>query len=122
MRAKKIIHHPAGELDTSRRTFLRRAGLASAMAAALAGGAELVGVTTASAASRQRTDACPCPAGCVMMSCKCAGVSHAGSNGCCDPGYCCYHCTFPSHCGGGTFRMCFTRSASNNCASGFNHC
>lgn len=55
MRVKKIIHHPAGEPDTSRRNFLRRAGLAGAAAAAFPDSADLVGVTTASASADRRS-------------------------------------------------------------------
>jgi hypothetical protein len=115
MHGKKIIHHPAGEPDASRRGFLRKAGLASAVAAAFAGGADVLGVTRASA------DTCPCFWACTTSSCACAGVSHAGSNGCCDPGYCCYHCVLtPSRCGGGSLHACITRS-SHHCA-GFDSC
>jgi anaerobic selenocysteine-containing dehydrogenase len=80
---------------SSRRDFLRRAGMAGALAAGLAGGAELLGMSSASAATQRRvrkvsqgrSDA-PCTETyrCVQSPGKCGGP--------CQPsGHCCYTCT-----------------------------
>jgi hypothetical protein len=73
----------AEKAGVDRRQFLRRAGLTTALAAAVAGGADLVGITAASAkvkSSRQR----------------------APSDGHVSPDTCCYTCLYePRQCNGG---------------------
>lgn len=104
--------------DTSRRNFLRKAGLMGAVAAALAGGAEAVGLTPASAASKSN---CVCYGDCSYQGCNCYGDAHAGSNGCCDSGYCCYICEATHPCGPGGYSICISRNASR-CASHYTYC
>jgi hypothetical protein len=121
MRGGETITDPAGQGDTSRRSFLRRAGLMSAAAAAFVGGADVLGLTPASAATRSGArNNCVCPASCTYVACGCRGAFHAASNGCCDSGWCCYHCNQPTRCGGG-YHACLSRSWTH-CAPSFAYC
>lgn len=105
--------------NPSRRNFLRKAGLMGAVAAALTGGAEVVGLTPASAAGRTN---CTCYGACTRASCHCYGDAHAGSDGCCKSGYCCYECTTTHGCGGiGSYTICISRSASH-CDTHYTYC
>lgn len=100
----------------SRRDFLHHAGIAGAATAAIIGGADLVGLTSASAATKAAKpkyrrfgpDVCTCEWECVY---------HRGEPGChgtCPSGSCCYLCTAsPASCG--SFSGCY--SGYKDCAS-----
>jgi hypothetical protein len=99
--------------DTSRRQFLRRAGLAGAVAAALAGTADLAGMSSALAAAGQQnhqhgTNRRNCCLSCVYTPGHCNGGRP------CPSGQCCFRCT--NNCGG-TTTMCRQHSCNNwsNC-------
>jgi hypothetical protein len=100
MRLRGNQSRPPAE-PASRRSFLRRAGLASALTVGLAGGADLLGMSAASAATRRRTtkagpEGCHGVRTCVPAAGKCGGP--------CQPsGHCCYHCT---GCGGAGYYSC----------------
>jgi hypothetical protein len=97
---------------TTRRNFLRRAGITGAAAAALIGGADLAGLTPAYARSqkaragaRGKTACAGCSYGCTYTPGKCGG---------CGTGGCCFTCT--GSCG--TLRQCHPcsdRPAYNLC-------
>jgi hypothetical protein len=104
-----------------RRAFLRKAGITGAAAAAFIGAADVIGLGPASAATQrsrsrpQSRSSQPEPgASCTYTPCSCKGDGHAGSNGCCDSGYCCYFCR-SAECG--DFSTCVFRGSSG-CPSG----
>jgi hypothetical protein len=117
MVARRTRHHdlPAKLEATSRRGFLRRAGVVAALSAAAAGGAELVGLS-AVAAGTPKSKSTPetCCRHCVYEPGKC------NSGNPCAPGYCCFYCNptsgnciptsywecIPNHCK--TFSQCGT--------------
>lgn len=106
----------------SRRRFLRRAGLVGAATAAFIGGADVIGLTSASAATRHGTKPTGrnkpdcCGAECHRLSCGCKGIKGAGSNGCCDSGSCCYQCFAPCV---GNYKACF---ALKGCPTPYTYC
>ena len=110
----------------SRRGFLRRAGLVGAATAAVIGGADVLGLTSASATTRSATthrgtkrrahgDPDCCSIECEYQGCGCKGVSGAGGNGCCDSGTCCYRCRA---CTGTFFHQCVKKAG----CLGYNYC
>jgi hypothetical protein len=129
MRVSKMTQ-PAPQHDTThshtegptRRGFLRRAGLVGAATAAFVGGADLLGLTSATATTRRGTKRVVgrgpdcCSVECRYVKCGCSGVPGASGN-CCNPGTCCYECS--GACGIGNFRQC---SAEKGCPSAFNYC
>lgn len=102
-----------GQPDTSRRQFLRRAGLAGAAAAALAGTADLAGMSSALAAvghkgnKRGKNDRMCC------LSCTYTPF-HCNGGRACPSGQCCFYCV--NSCGGAS-HMCLSHSCNNwsNC-------
>lgn len=112
MRLRTPQARPAADL-ASRRSFLRRAGVTSAIAVGLAGGAEMLGLSAASAAPQRRTAKSRPQTPCTSMQHCTLAPGHCG--GPCHPaGHCCYYCT---SCGGGAGYQC-----RNTCSSSFNVC
>lgn len=103
------------EHSPSRRAFLRRAGVAGALTAGLAGGADLLGMSAAGAATRrsaasQRGRQAAKPS-CLGYNCT---LDYGGCGQPCHPsGHCCYYCV-------GLGRI-FTTCAST-CAPSFYKC
>ena len=105
------------QAETSRRGFLRRAGLTGAVAAGFVGIADVTGLSSALAAASPKLTGQKHAHGevlqglepgedasgarrsdyCVYQSCNC--------HGCCPSGTCCYYCT--GNCG--NFHTCFRR-------------
>ncbi|HEY7144864.1 MAG TPA: hypothetical protein VH637_11495 [Streptosporangiaceae bacterium] len=103
----------AGPTPSSRRDFLRRAGMTGALAAGLAGGAELLGLSAASASAHQRSRKAGAQASCLLFM-TCRQSPGACPGGPCHPsGHCCYTCT-----GCGTVRV----SCRNTCSPSFSLC
>lgn len=88
----------------TRRSFLRRAGIAGALAAGLAGGAELAGMSPAYARSHKARTRNSKAGGVQTGRCQCSySCSYTpGQCGNCGTGNCCFSCT--SHCG--NFKQC----------------
>lgn len=121
-RAHGLAARGTEQAVTSRRSFLRRAGITGAVAAGFVGVADVTGLSSTRAAASpgsrgqkhthgevlhgyepgeaasgaRRSDYC------VYQSCNC--------HGCCPSGTCCYYCT--GNCG--TFHTCF-RKPSGGC-------
>lgn len=100
----------------SRRDFLRRAGLTGAVAAAIVGGIDLAGMSSASATADPRRLRPAGPKGCTPCTYVC--TYHKGEPGChgtCPSGQCCYLCVSnaPSVCP--TFSSCI--GGHKDCAS-----
>ncbi len=103
---------------TSRRGFLRRAGITSAVAAGIIGAADVAGLSPAFADNQGsmrykvtgRTTRVLGP-GASPSCCSCGNFFSCQCGGCCPPGTCCYHV---SGCCG-TFHVCLTRPR-NGCS------
>lgn len=89
-RFSRVDHVDAGSVDgASRRQFLRRAGITAALTAAVAGGADLAGLTAASAkvrpsSKRNQPDTCCVTALYEPNQCEPDGRA-------CPGGACCYY-------------------------------
>jgi hypothetical protein len=91
---------------TDRRTFLRRAGISAAVTAAVVGGADLAGLSAASAATRsKRSSPEECCITCIYEPRQCNGGRACPQAGCC------FYCYFNSGCGSDGYR-CMNRSCT----------
>lgn len=95
--------HASAEEGSTRRHFLRRAGITSAVAAALVGVADVAGVSQALAGTRRRN----CGHG--SQTCTYA-PRHCNGGNPCPPGNCCYHCV---GCGGNHYTCIPTGSCKS---------
>ncbi|HEY7143650.1 MAG TPA: hypothetical protein VH637_05330 [Streptosporangiaceae bacterium] len=89
---------------STRRHFLRRAGISGAIAAALVGVTDAAGLSQALASTKR-------PQNCGGGNQFCAYSPRQCNGGkACPPGYCCYHCT---GCGGNYFSCIPTGSCKS---------
>ena len=119
MRSRRAGHGPSHEsepLSTSRRNFLRRAGITGAVAAAFIGTAEVTGLSSAMAAANQRSskrnnspDSCPDKCIYTYTPERCGGQCPSGS--------CCYHQSSTSDCCVNRFNC-----IAGHCGSNFSVC
>lgn len=99
--------------DTSRRQFLRRAGITAAVTAALAGTADVAGMSSAFAAAKHKNrhgaGSNSCCVSCTYTPRQCNGGKSCASGECC---FYCYH-----NCGGYYSYACLAHSCNNfsNC-------
>jgi hypothetical protein len=91
----------------SRRSFLRRAGVTGAAAAAMIGIADVAGMSSAFAATRKRPASCGCFETCRYTPRQCNGGKA------CPSGKCCFTCSF-----GGSAAGCDTRGGLVACMAG----
>jgi hypothetical protein len=87
-RLQRVRHDDA--LASDRRSFLKRAGVTGAIAAALVGGAEVTGLSSAMAATKHGSKSSGPDLGCCV---KCTYTPYKCKNGAaCPSGQCCFHC------------------------------
>lgn len=113
---RRLGQGPATSEGSSRRQFIKRAGLTGALTAAVIGGAEVAGLTPALASSR-RSDhpghrgGSPkvCTGNCTYTYTprQCNGGKS------CPSGQCCFTYQCAGSCGSGHGKMCVTHSCSN---------
>lgn len=98
---KKRVTRENDELYPTRRNFIRRAGIAGGIMAAVIGTADLAGMSSAVASSKkQSTAAEPCCFTCTF------DPGHCNGGAACPSGSCCFHCV--GSCGS-EYTQCLTR-------------
>lgn len=110
------MRHGSHEPGTSRRAFLRRAGLAGAAATALIGVTDVAGLSQAFASSRRPIRPTSRPRNCGGGSQTCRyNPGHCNGGRPCSKGWCCYTCTGAC----GTHTSCIE---TGSCLSSFTAC
>lgn len=104
---------------TSRRQFLRRAGVTGALTAAVIGGAEVTGLTSAFASTKSanrplyRLEGVNSPDVCTGFCNYTYTPRQCNGGRPCPPGYCCFTYTCGGTCGSGTHKACIAHTCSN---------
>jgi anaerobic selenocysteine-containing dehydrogenase len=100
--------------DTSRRQFLRRAGITAAVTAALAGTADVAGMSSAFAAAQRKNHSYGASSRRCCVSCTYTPF-HCNGGKACPSGECCFHCYH--NCGNYYSYACLAHSCNNfsNC-------
>jgi hypothetical protein len=106
-RGNEQVHEPK---LTSRRHFLRRAGITSALAAAIVGGADMAGLSSASAGTRGTNKACNSRCQYTYTPGRCAP-----NGGSCPSGSCCYYQCGPCC-------VCRYNCIAHHCSYNFYYC
>jgi hypothetical protein len=108
-----MFRRPGGPSVTpegsSRRQFIKRAGVTGALTAAVIGGAEVAGLGSAFASTKHANHRAGSP---KICECACSYKYTPGQCGKCGTGQCCFTYTCTGTCGG-KGKLCITRNCAN---------